>query len=51
MDCEEILIALSISAATNPMAASALSKLQNLKGVQAHCTHILAKKDEQTLKN
>jgi len=50
LDCEEILIALSISAATNPMAASALSKLQNLKGVQAHCTHILAKKDEQTLK-
>ncbi|EFS22227.1 hypothetical protein FSBG_01724 [Fusobacterium gonidiaformans 3-1-5R] len=50
LDCEEILIALSISAATNPMAASALSKLQELKGVQAHCTHILAKKDEQTLK-
>ena len=32
------------------MAASALSKLQELKGGQAHCTHILAKKDEQTLK-
>lgn len=50
LDCEEILIALSISAATSTMAAAALSKLQDLNGVQAHCTHILGRRDEQTLK-
>lgn len=50
LDCEEILIALSISAAMNPMAASVLSKLKELHGVQGHCTHILARRDEQTLK-
>ncbi|MBS9775819.1 MAG: DUF1846 domain-containing protein [Fusobacterium sp.] len=50
LDCEEILIALSISAATNPVAKVALEKLDELKGVQAHSTHILGKNDEQTLR-
>ncbi len=50
LDCEEILIALSISAATNPMAEVVLSKLENLNGVQAHSTHILGRNDEQTLR-
>lgn len=50
LDCEEVLIALSISAATNPMAEVALSKLELLKGVQAHSTHILGRNDEQSLR-
>lgn len=50
LDVDEILIALSISAATNPMAELALSKLKHLEGVQAHCTHILRKNDENYLK-
>lgn len=47
LDCEEILIALSICAATNPMAQVALDKLSMLKGCQAHSTTILGANDEQ----
>lgn len=50
LDSEEILIALSISAATNPTAELALSKLTELDGAQAHCTHIIRKSDEQFLR-
>lgn len=50
LDAEEILIALSISAATNPTAELALNKLALLKGGQAHSTTILGKNDEQTFR-
>ena len=50
LDCEEILIALSISAATNPMAQVAIDKIHMLKGTQAHSTNILGRNDEQTLR-
>ncbi|MGL4988781.1 MAG: DUF1846 domain-containing protein [Cetobacterium sp.] len=50
LDCEEMLIALTISAATNPMAGAALDKLPTLKGAQLHSTTILGKGDEQTLR-
>ncbi|MPQ44540.1 DUF1846 domain-containing protein [Clostridium tarantellae] len=48
LSCEEVLIALSISAATNPMAQVAMDKLPMLKGCQAHSTTIIGKSDEQT---
>lgn len=48
LDLEEVLIALSICAATNPTAAVALEKLSLLKGCQAHSTTMLSKTDEQT---
>lgn len=47
LNSEEILIALSICAATNPMAQVALEKLTKLKGCQAHSTTILSAGDEQ----
>lgn len=50
LNCEEILMALSICAATNPMAQVAVKKLGMLKGTQAHCTNILGKTNEQTLR-
>jgi uncharacterized protein (UPF0371 family) len=50
LTCEEILIALSISAATNPMAQVAMEKLSMLKGCQAHSTIILNTNDEQTFR-
>ena len=50
LDCEEILIALSICAATNPMAQVAMAKLALLKGCQAHATTILSTSDEQTFR-
>ncbi len=50
LNCEEILTALTISAATNPSAEAVLSKLPQLRGCKAHCTAILSDKDETTLK-
>lgn len=50
LNCEEILTALTISAATNPSAEAALAKLPELRGCKAHCTAILSDKDETTLK-
>ncbi|MCT8978721.1 DUF1846 domain-containing protein [Clostridium sp. CX1] len=48
LNCEEVLIALSICAATNPMAQVALEKLSLLRGCQAHSTTILSTSDDQT---
>lgn len=48
LNCEELLIALSICAATNPIAKVAMEKLELLKGCQAHSTTIVSKSDEQT---
>ena len=48
LSCEEILIALSISAATNPTAQVAMEKLELLKGCQAHGTTIFSRGDEST---
>lgn len=50
LDCEEILIALSICAVTNPTAQVAMDKLAMLKGCQAHSTTILSMNDEQTFR-
>ena len=51
LDCEEVLFALSISAATNPTAQAALDKLSDLRGARAHCTAILSFRDEQILQS
>lgn len=50
LNSEEILIALSISAATDSIASKALEQLSFLKNSQAHCTTILSKNDEQTFR-
>lgn len=50
LNANEILIALSICAVTNPIAQLASEKLTRLDGVQAHCTVMLNKNDEQILK-
>jgi len=49
LNLREILITLSICAATNPIAELALSKLDELRGCEAHCSNILARGDEETL--
>ena len=51
LNCEEILIALTVSSTQNPSAAVAGSKLKELKGCKAHCTAILSDRDEQTLRS
>lgn len=50
LSLEEILIALSISAISDNTAKMALSKLADLNGIQAHCTIMLTRNDEQTLR-
>ncbi|MGL4363540.1 MAG: DUF1846 domain-containing protein [Cellulosilyticaceae bacterium] len=50
LNCDEILIALTVSTTTNPMAKIALEKLEQLKGCQAHSTTILTKSNENILR-
>ena len=50
LNSEEILIALSISAVTNPVAQVAMECLSQLRGLQAHSTIMLTHNDEQTLR-
>ncbi|MDP3142899.1 MAG: DUF1846 domain-containing protein [Candidatus Omnitrophota bacterium] len=50
LDLEETLIALSMSAATNPSAEAAMEKLKELSGCEAHLTHIPTPGDEAGLR-
>lgn len=50
LDLDEALIALSISAATNPTAQLAMEKLRSLSGCEVHLTHIPTPGDEAGLK-
>lgn len=47
---DEVLIALSICAATNPTAELAMEQLSKLRGCEMHSTVILSEVDEQTFK-
>ena len=47
---DEVLLALSFSAVTNPVAALALEKLDELRGCQAHSSVILSSVDVNTFK-
>ena len=48
---EEILLALSIQANTNPLAELALRQIPKLKGLELHSTTILSEVDRNTLKS
>ncbi len=48
---QEVLTALSISSATNPTAAKALTQLTKLNGVEAHATYIVTGSDKKALKD
>jgi uncharacterized protein (UPF0371 family) len=50
LNLDEILVALSISAATNPSAEAAMAKLKELSGCEAHMTHIPTSGDDKGLK-
>lgn len=50
LNANEVLIALTIGAVTNPTAQLAVDKLVELEDVQAHSTVMLNKDDEQILK-
>ena len=50
LNCEEILMALTICAATNPMAQVCVDHLKDFKGCQAHSTTIFSRADEECLR-
>jgi len=50
LDLDEALIALSISAATNPTSQLAMEKLKDLQGCEVHMTHIPLPGDEAGLR-
>ncbi|MFC1502268.1 DUF1846 domain-containing protein [bacterium] len=50
LDLEETLIALSISAATNPTTEAAMNRLKDIKGCKGHLTHIPTPGDEAGLR-
>jgi uncharacterized protein (UPF0371 family) len=50
LDVEEALIALSISATTNPAAQLAMEKLKDLRGCEVHMTHMPTPGDEAGLR-
>ena len=50
LDLEDTLIALSISATTNPTAQMALERLKDLRGCEVHMTHIPTPGDEEGLR-
>jgi len=50
LDLEETLIALSISAATNPTAQLAMEKLKDLRGCEVHLSHMPVPGDEAGLR-
>lgn len=51
LNCEEVLSALTISAATNPSAKIAMDKLTELSGCPAHCTAILSDIDSSVFRD
>lgn len=51
LDSKEVLIALSISAVTNPSADAAKNQLTYLRNLQAHSTVILQKADEEIFRD
>ncbi len=50
LNLREVLIALSICAATNPIVETALKQLDTLRGCEAHSSCLLSQDDEQLLK-
>ena len=50
LSLDEVLGALSICAATDPSAEKCLLELHNLRGCQAHSSHMISKADEGALK-
>ena len=51
LHAKEVLMALAICAATNPVAKHALKQLDKLKGCEAHCSVIVSSSDVKTFKN
>ena len=51
LNVQEVLIALSICASTNPIIEKAISKIEDLRGCEAHSTYIIEQSELNVLKN
>ena len=51
LNAYDVLTALSIGKATNPVAAKVLSKLDKLQGCDAHSSHMIRSEDKDAFKN
>ena len=51
LNAYDVLTALSIGKATNPIAARVLSKLDKLRGCDAHASHMINREDKEAFKN
>jgi len=51
IDTNDVLLALSVCAVTNPTANLALSKLQELRNVEAHSTYMFTDGEEGMYRN
>ena len=50
LNLEEVINAISICAATDQMVELTLSKLKDLRGCEAHSSHLLSNADENVLR-
>jgi len=51
LNVQEVLIALSICSSTNPIIEQIISKMKNLRGLEAHSTYIIEQSEMNVLKN
>ena len=51
LNVQEVLIALSICSSTNPIIEKIISKLKNLRGLEAHSTYIIEQSEMNVIKN
>ena len=51
LNVQEVLIALSICANTNPIIEKVISKIEDLRGLEAHSTYIMEQSELNVLKN
>ena len=51
LNVQEVLIALSICASTNPVIEKAISKIEDLRGCEAHSTYMIEQSELNVLKN
>ncbi len=51
LDLAEVLVALSVSASTNPLANKALASLSKFKGLEAHSSHFISSSEENIFRD
>lgn len=49
LNLEDVLLGLSICSSTNTLIEKALTNLEKLRGLEAHCSHFICKEDENIL--